>query len=104
MALCWDNGRYPLNHVILGGERLYEGDDYVLSLKSPDQVRAIAAALAAATKEKLHAGYVAIDPDNYGMPLSDEDFEYTWEWLRDLVEFYQRAAAVGLSVLFTVDQ
>src|SRR5262245_61904140 len=26
--LGWDNGTYPLNHVILGGERLYNGDDY----------------------------------------------------------------------------
>jgi hypothetical protein len=103
-ALGWDNGSYPLNHVILGGELLYEEDDYILSLKSPEQVRAIAAALPAVTKEKLRAGYDAIDPGNYGMPLSDDDFEYTWESFQGLVEFYARAAAAGLSVLFTVDQ
>jgi hypothetical protein len=67
-------------------------------------VRAIAAALPAVTKDELRAGYDAIDPDSYGMPRSDEDFEYTWEWFQGLVEFYARAAAGGLSVLFTVDQ
>lgn len=102
--LGWEDGSYPLNHVILGGELLYHKDDYILSLKSPAQVRAIAAALPAVTKEKLRAGYDSIDPADYGLPLSDEDFEYTWEWFEGLVNFYERAAAAGLSALFTADQ
>ena len=101
-ALRWDNGNYPLNHAIIGGERLYRGGDYILSLKSPEQVRAIADAVRTVRKDKLRAGYYAIDPRNYDMALSDEDFEYTWEWFEGLVDFYQRAAASSLSVLFAV--
>ncbi len=84
--------------------RLYDGDDYILILKSPEQVREVAAALRRVTKEKLRAGYDRIDPDAYGIPLSDEDFQYTWDWFQGVVEFYQRAAAAGHSVLFTADQ
>lgn len=103
-TLGWESGEYPLNHVIFGGEPMYSGDDYLLSLKSPEQVRDVAAALRSVTKEKLRAGYDHIDPDAYGMPLSEEDFDYTWEWFQGVVDFYQRAATAGLAVLFSVDQ
>ena len=102
--LAYDNGPYPLSHVILGGEPLYADDDYIISLKTVDQVRAIAKALAALTKEQLRAGYDRIDPSGYGFPLSDEDFEYTWDWLTGLVPFYQTAATEGRAVIFTADQ
>lgn len=36
--LDWDNGQYPLNHVIMGGESLHEGSDYIITLKTPKQV------------------------------------------------------------------
>jgi hypothetical protein len=102
-GLEWNNGSYPLNHVILGGEPLYSGDDYVISLKSPEQVQDIAAALASVTRETLREGYDRLDPAEYGVDLSDDDFEYTWDWFTGLKEFYQRAAAEYYAVLFTVD-
>lgn len=63
-TLAWDCGEYPLNHVILGGEPMYWEDDYILSLKSPEQVRDIAAALRSVSREDLRAGYGRIDPDS----------------------------------------
>ncbi len=102
--LGYDNGEYPLSHVVLGGEPLYSGDDYVMSLKTPAQVRAVAAALDAVTKELLRAGYNAIEQASYQGELGEEDFEYTWDWFGGLVEFYRRAAAEGRWVLFTADQ
>lgn len=89
---------------MLGGEPLYSGDDYVMSLKTPAQVRAVAAALDAVTKDVLRAGYEAMDRASYQGELGEEDFEYTWDWLGGLVEFYRRAAAEGRWVLFTADQ
>jgi len=35
---------------------------------------------------------------------SEQDFEYTWEYFRDLPEFYGKAAAAGQHVIFTADQ
>jgi hypothetical protein len=102
--LGWDNGSYPLNHAILGGKLLSEEEDYILSLKSVEAVRDVAMALKGVTQEQLRAGYDQMDPESYGMPLSDEDFEYTWAYFQGLVTFYERAAGKGLAVLFTVDQ
>lgn len=102
-SLSWGDGT-PLSQAILGGELLYEEDDYILSLKSPDEVKQIAAALREVTRERLRAGYDRIDAKSYGGELSDRDFEYTWTWFEKLVGFYERAAAAGRFVLFTADQ
>ncbi len=37
--LNWDGGEAPLNQAILGGQSLYFEDDYILSLKTPQEVR-----------------------------------------------------------------
>ena len=102
--LTWDNGSYPANHVILGGELLYSGDDYIVSLKSPEQVRDISAVLQNITEARFREAYFRIDPRSYGCPVNEQDFEYTWDWFEGLREFYQRAAAAGRHVLFTADQ
>jgi hypothetical protein len=102
--LAYDNGKYPLSHVILGGEPIYIEDDYIMSLKTPEQVRAIAAAIKSVTKEQVQAGYMRIDANAYGAELSEDDFEYTWSNFDGLPEFFARAAANGKYVLFTADQ
>lgn len=102
--LTWDGGEYPLNHVVLAGELLYEGDDYILSLKSPAQVRDIAAALAPIDEAEFRRRYDLIDAESYQGELADDDFEYTWANFQDVREFYGRAAEGGRVVLFTVDQ
>lgn len=102
--LAWENGEYPLNRVILGGELLSEEDDYILSLKTPKEVRDVAAAISEVTKARLRKGYDAIDAGEVDFAPSDEDFEYTWTWFESLAAFYRRAAKAGRWVLFTADQ
>jgi len=100
----WTNGAFPLNHVVLGGEQLYHEDDYIMSLKTPEQVENIAAAIVNISKEDLRKGYDKIDSDDYGFDLTNEDFEYTWRWFQRSLEFWQKAATEKRFVLFTVDQ
>ena len=102
--LTWDGGDYPLSHVVLAGESLYSGGDYIISLKSPQQVRDIAAALPTITEAEFRRRYFAIDAESYGFPLSEEDFGYTWEWFQGVRDLYSRAAIEGRLVLFTADQ
>jgi hypothetical protein len=102
--LTWDGGTYPLNHTVLGGERLYLGDDYIMILKTPAQAHDIAAALAALTEQDFRRRYDAINPNTYDADLSDEDFAYTWEWLQNVRNLYAKAAAENRHVLFTADQ
>ena len=102
--LTWDGGTYPLNHTVLAGEPLYTQPDYVMSLKTPQQVRDIAAVLPAITREEFRHRYDAIDAKGYGFPLSDQDFNYTWDWFQRVRDLYSRAASEGRFVLFTADQ
>ena len=50
--LSWDGGSYPLNHTVLAGELLYRQPDYIMSLKTPQQVRDVAADLPAISREE----------------------------------------------------
>jgi hypothetical protein len=102
--LSWDGGTYPLNHVVLAGELLYTGDDYIMSLKTPEQVRDVAAALASIDEPQFRSRYFAIDAADYGLDLSEEDFDYTWEWFQNVRDLFGRAAAEQRYVLFTADQ
>jgi Domain of unknown function (DUF1877) len=102
--LSWDGGDYPLNHVVLAGELVYTEPDYIASLKSPDQVRDIAAALRGFTEAEFRRRYFAIDPEVYGFPVSEQDFGYTWDWFQEVRRLYVRAAADGRYVLFLASQ
>jgi hypothetical protein len=100
----WSNGTFPLNHVILGGEQIYHEDDYIMSLKTPEQVKKVAEAILKISEDDLRKGYNKIDSKDYGVDLTDEDFEYTWAWFKNSLEFWRRAALENRFVLFTVDQ
>ena len=102
--LTWDGGEYPLSHVVLAGELLYTDSDYIMSLKTPQQVHDIAAALRPITEAEFRQRYFAIDAKSYSTPLSDEDFHYTWDWFQRVRDLYTRAAKEGRFVLFTADQ
>jgi uncharacterized protein DUF1877 len=102
--LTWDGGTFPLNHAVLGGALLYTDSDYIMSLKPPDQVKAIASALDALTQVEFRRRYDQIDTKSYDGELSDEDFKYTWEWFQGVRQLYRRAAAEARYVLFTADQ
>ncbi len=99
----WDNGKFPLNHVIFGGEVLSDGD-YIIALKTKEQVAVIAQAISQVTEEKLREGYFLIEPEDYDGSLSEEDFNDTWQWFEASKDFWQQAANENRSVLFTVDQ
>lgn len=102
--LNYDGGEYPLSHVVLGGQSIYGGDDYIMSLKTPAQVKDIAAAILQYTQEQFRARYDSIDPGRYGLALSGEDFSYAWEWFQGVRQLYQIAASEGRHVLFSADQ
>jgi Domain of unknown function (DUF1877) len=97
-------GSYPLNKAILGGQPLYEGDDYIMALVMPHEVKEVAAALAGLDQDWLRTRYQALAATDYAEFVSDDDFEYTWDWFAPLKAFYQKAASTGRAVLFTADQ
>ena len=102
--LTYTSGPEPLRYVVLGGEPLFTGEEYIMSLKTRQQVKAVAEALPNVTPEVLRLGYDRISEEDYGLELSDEDFEYTWQWFVGIREFWLRADNAGRYVLFTADQ
>jgi hypothetical protein len=99
-----ESGEAPLNLCILGGEQLHEGDEYIISLLTPEQVSRVCEALRPFDKLKFRTRYFKIDPAEYGASLDEQDFEYTWEYFQSVHEFYKKAAAEGRWSIFTVDQ
>lgn len=76
----------------------------IITLKTPEQVAQVAAELPKITKEWFREHYYKIDEEDYGFPLDEEDFEYTWYWFCDSLPFWERATREKKYVLFTADQ
>ena len=52
----------------------------------------------------LRKGYEQISQSEYDGEIGDEDFNYTWEYFKELPSLYLKAAQARRAVLFTVDQ
>lgn len=102
--LSYYDGPEPLRFTVIGGEPLYAAGDYIMSLKTPDQVQAVSRAIAPMEETEFRTRYDALDEAKYGFPKSLEDVEYTWGWFQNVIELYKRAAAENRYVLFTADQ
>ena len=107
---CFDGGelteqpKSSLQMAVLGGRSLSADEYYIISYKSPDDVRSIDAALRAVDAEAMRALQDTIDPEVYGMSLDQEHWEYVWHWFEQMRAFYSNAAATGRAVIFTADQ
>ena len=97
------SGLHPMAVVVSGGESIYSDDDYVMSLKTPEQVAQAAAALESVVEQEFKRRYFEINPAEYDGEISEQDFAYTWEWFQEVRSFWMRAAAERRYVLFTVD-
>ncbi|WP_333772265.1 DUF1877 family protein [Streptomyces sp. IBSBF 3136] len=102
--LAFENGQYPLSHVILGGVPLHQGDDYIVCYVAADQVREVAAALEALDNQWLSDRYATLTFDDYQGVADAEDLAYTQAFLPGLKNFYRTAAQNGHAAIFTVDQ
>jgi len=101
--LTLDGGEYPLSHVVLGGQSLYDGDDFLMTLKTAAEVKDIAEALKELTEKQFRSRYEQLAPD-YDGERGEDDLVYTWEWFQAVRALYLRAADASKSVLFTADQ
>ena len=101
--LEYAGGSYPLRAAILGGRQLVEDAEYTVSYVSADQVRDVAEALSVIEEDWLRRRYDTLGDTDYAGPMDEDDFEYTWDALEDMREFFAVAAEAGQAVIFTVD-
>jgi hypothetical protein len=100
-GLSFGNGRPPLSLAVLGGHRLLDGDERIVTVKAPDEVHAIDAALRRWDRATLRQAYYRIPKQDYG-DLDEEDLDYTWAFFQKLVELYRAAARHERGVVFSV--
>ena len=89
--------------AVLGGRQLVEEAEYTVSYVSAEQVRDVAEALSVIEEHWLRGRYDTLGDTDYAGPVDEDDFEYTWECLEDVREFFAMAAEAGRAVIFTVD-
>ncbi len=97
-------GEFPLNHCILGGRRLHQASDFEAVLIRPDIVPFIAESLHILKRTELHEKYFAINPEDYGKPISEPDFDTVWTSLMHIRQLFDDAAVDRSAVLFTVER
>jgi hypothetical protein len=96
----------PMGKLILGGTQLYsDPESYIINLIESSELPEIATALKAITKEWLKSRYDQLRTTDYPQEcISEQDWEYTWDWFSGIPDFVDRAAHEGRSLIFTVDQ
>ncbi len=104
-TLDCDDNENILEKVVLGGRRIFRGDEYIVSLVSSEEVREIAKALLPISEDAMRERYLTmIDPEDYDGVIGEDDFNYTWDWFENVRELYLRASINGRAVVFTADQ
>src|SRR5215472_6797860 len=99
------DGEYPLNHVICGGRPLHRGEEYIVSLVTPEQVREVSTAIDPVAEHWMRERYFSLlKPDRHDGEVNEADFQYTWTWFENIRDLYRKAAGSGRAVIFTVDQ
>jgi Domain of unknown function (DUF1877) len=96
----------PLSKLILGGKQLYSDTQrYIINLIEHDELLQISTALKTVTKEWMQARYEQLRNTDYPQGLiSEQDWQYTWDWFSGIPDFIAKADREGRSVIFTVDQ
>ncbi len=103
-SLLYESGDYPLNHVICGGRQLYQNDDYIVTLVTPEQIKDVASTLESVDKPWLRGRYFSLlESDDYAGEIGEEDFEYTWGWFQGVRDLFIKSALSDRAVIFTVD-
>ncbi|MGE3803073.1 MAG: YfbM family protein [Gemmataceae bacterium] len=96
-------GSYPLKLCIMGGTRLYAGNDYSVNLIDPGQVADLAKALKTIDEEWMRERFFRLKPKATLYAIDEDEFEYVWGNFQGLPQFFAQAAKKKRAVVFTVD-
>lgn len=112
---AWEGIHFSLNNgkwledgsgpskVIFCGDFLLDGD-YVITWKSPDDVKGIVEYLTRVDLENtIKAGFQWIPQEEYSLPKDEDNLQFLLDWCEGIKEFYENAEKENLSVIFTVD-
>jgi len=101
-SLDRDSGDFPVDHAVLGGKRLHQGDDFEAILIRPDIVPHVAAGLHDLKRAEFTERYMALDPELYGKQPTEAEADETWAMLKLIRQLFEDAGNEHAAVLFTV--
>ena len=93
-------GEFPLNHCILGGRHLHQGDDFFVALTRPDMTAHVAGAVTEIDRRWLENRYSELPGE---VTLDGVDFEAIWTKLQDIGKFFDAARGQHAAVVFAAD-
>jgi len=100
-ALDAEAGEFPLNHVILGGKKLHNGDDYVAVVVRPDMVTFIAEALHDVKEPDFRKAFFGLAEKGYDQPINEKEYSYIWHMVQEIRTFLEYCDEERFAVLFT---
>ena len=101
-TLTHDTDDFPLDHCVLGGRRLYQGDDFEAILIRPDIVPHVAAGLHDLKRAEFTEKYMTLDPELYGKQPTEAEADETWAMLKLVRQMFEDAGNEHAAILFTV--
>ena len=97
-----DTGDFPVDHAVLGGKRLYQGNDFEAILIRPDIVPHVAAGLHDLKRAEFTDRYMDLDPAAYGKQPTEAEGDEMWAMLKLIRQLFEDAGNEHAAVLFTV--
>jgi hypothetical protein len=94
-------GAFPLNHVILGGKKLHNGDDYVAVVVRPDMVTFIAETLHEIKEPDFRKKFFALADKGYDQPINEKEYSFIWHTVQEIRTFFEYCDEERFAVLFT---
>jgi hypothetical protein len=94
-------GEFPLNHVILGGKKLHNGDDYIAVVVRPDMVTFIAEGLREVKEPDFRKAFFALGEKGYDQAINEKEYSFIWHMVQEIRAFFEYCDEERFAVLFT---
>jgi hypothetical protein len=95
-----EGGEFPLNHVILGGKKLHQGDDYIAVVVRPDMVTFIAEELHSLKEPDFRQRFFALEGKDYDQPINEKEYSYVWHMVQEVRTFFEYCDEERFALLF----
>lgn len=94
-------GEFPLNHVILGGKKLHNGDDYIAVVVRPDMVTFIAEGLREVKEPDFRKAFFGLGEKGYDQAINEKEYSFIWHMVHEIRAFFEYCDEERFAVLFT---
>jgi hypothetical protein len=96
-------GQTPLSQCVLGSRSLHAGTHRIVCYVSAEQVPIISQALEAIEIRWFYQQFFNLPSRGFTGPITDEEFQFTWEYFTSIRNLFERAATHNRAIVFVAD-